>query len=176
MTVHASGPAAAGQLNLSTGPVALSPDGPGRLSADLSVSADGSYRVQLQSGAGVPSRGDPRGTSFVCSTIVRPTCASFGPTGDRQVTALEEVAIEASAEDDYGLASFDLVYGVRGGKEVAIPFTARKRGTLSEGHHTLYLEDLHVKPGDFVTTTRVRGMSAAAGVRPRVGATSSSWR
>ena len=150
VTVHASGPAAAGQLNLSTGPVALSPDGPGRLSADLSVSADGSYRVQLQSGAGVPSRGDPE--YFIRVLDDRPPDVRIiRPTGDRQVTALEEVAIEASAEDDYGLASFDLVYGVRGGKEVAIPFTARKRGTLSEGHHTLYLEDLHVKPGDFVT-------------------------
>ncbi len=150
VTVHASGPAAAGQLDLSTGPVTLTPDGPGRLSGDLAVSADGSYRVQLRSGRGVPSRGDPE--YFIRVLDDRPPDVRIiRPTSDRQVTPLEEVSIEATAEDDYGLASFDLVYGVRGGKEVAVPFAALKRGTSSQGRHTLYLEDLHVKPGDFVT-------------------------
>ena len=150
VTVHASGPAATGQLNLSTGAVTLAPDGPGRLSADLAVSADGSYRVQLRSGHGVPSRGDPE--YFIRVLDDRPPDVRIiRPTSDRQVTPLEEVSIEATAEDDYGLASFDLVYGVRGGKEVAVPFAALKRGTSSQGRYTLYLEDLHVKPGDFVT-------------------------
>ena len=37
------------------------------------------------------------------------------PAGDQQITPLEEVAIEARADDDYGIARFELVYAVAGG-------------------------------------------------------------
>ncbi len=50
------------------------------------------------------------------------------PNGDQQITALEEVAIEARADDDYGVASFDLVYSVAGRPERTTPF-GRVSGT-----------------------------------------------
>ena len=39
------------------------------------------------------------------------------PIGDQQITPLEEVAIEARADDDYGVVAFDLVYSVAGRPE-----------------------------------------------------------
>ena len=61
------------------------------------------------------------------------------PAADQQITPLEEVAIEARADDDYGIAAFDLVYAVGGGAEQVVPFdrvaapTSRRAGTLTAG-------------------------------------------
>ena len=43
------------------------------------------------------------------------------PATDRSVTRLEEVDIEAQAEDDYGVDRLDLVYSVKGGAEKVVP-------------------------------------------------------
>ena len=55
-------------------------------------------------------------------------CASCGPHGDQGITPLEEVAIEARADDDYGIARFELVYAVGGRPAKIVPFT-RLAGT-----------------------------------------------
>ena len=43
------------------------------------------------------------------------------PARDRNVTRLEEVDIEAEAQDDFGIEQLDLVYAVRGGTEQVVP-------------------------------------------------------
>ncbi|MCA1561070.1 MAG: hypothetical protein LC804_12655 [Acidobacteria bacterium] len=73
------------------------------------------------------------------------------PAGDQQVSPLEEVAIEAHAEDDYGIDRFELVYAVRGGAEKSVPLGGGGPATSRTGSHLLYVEDLSVEPGDFVT-------------------------
>jgi hypothetical protein len=73
------------------------------------------------------------------------------PAADRPVTRLEEVDIEAEADDDYGLAEVDLVYAVRGGREQVVPLAIAPRTTAATVKHTLFLEDLDVQPGDFVS-------------------------
>ena len=46
------------------------------------------------------------------------------PAGDQQITPLEEVAIEARADDDYGIVAFELVYcGRRAARAKVVPFT-----------------------------------------------------
>src|SRR5205085_8225136 len=70
---------------------------------------------------------------------------------DRRVTRLEEVTIDAEASDDFGISSFDLVYSVRGGPEKVVPLAVPPRATSVTGRHTLFLEDLDVTPGDFVS-------------------------
>jgi hypothetical protein len=47
------------------------------------------------------------------------------PATDRSVTRLEEVDIEAQAEDDYGVDRLDLVYSVSGGAEKVVPLRSR---------------------------------------------------
>ncbi len=49
------------------------------------------------------------------------------PAGDQQITPLEEVAIEARAEDDHGISRFELVYAVAGRAPKVVPFAARQR-------------------------------------------------
>ena len=87
------------------------------------------------------------------------------PARDRAVTRLEEVEIEAEAEDDYGIDRLELVYAVRGGAERAIPLRIDAGRTAVNGRHTLYLEDLDVRPGDFVSYY-VRARDVARGKRP----------
>jgi hypothetical protein len=73
------------------------------------------------------------------------------PTGDQGVTSLEEVPIEARADDDFGIESFDMVYSVSGGAEKAVPFTSLGGlPTARIGSRMLAIEDLHVKPGDVI--------------------------
>ncbi len=73
------------------------------------------------------------------------------PASDRKATPIEEVTIDARADDDFGVASLDLVYAVRGSQEKAVPFRRNGSGLTVNGQCTVYLEDLGVQPGDFVT-------------------------
>src|SRR5204863_2438622 len=80
-------------------------------------------------------------------------------------TRLEEVDVEAQAEDDYGIDRLELVYGVRGGSEKVVPLPIPGHSTTVSGRHTLYLEDLDVQPGDFVSYY-VRARDLTRGTRP----------
>src|SRR5205823_8685703 len=73
------------------------------------------------------------------------------PSGDTGITSLEEVPIEARADDDFGIASLDMVYSVSGGAEKIVPFTSMGgTATARIGSRMLAAEDLHVKPGDVI--------------------------
>lgn len=115
----------------------------------LPVTADTAYRVQLRDADGLENVDDPE--YFVRRLDDRPPDVRIvRPAGDRQVTPLEEVTIEARADDDHGVARLELVVGVRGGKEKAYPI-GEGSGPSVTGRHTVYLEDLGVSPGDFVS-------------------------
>ena len=49
------------------------------------------------------------------------------PASDKQVSPLEEVQIEARADDDFGIASLDLVFQAADGKEKAVALRRRAR-------------------------------------------------
>ena len=87
------------------------------------------------------------------------------PATDRSVTRLEEVDIEAQAEDDYGVDRLDLVYSVKGGAEKVVPLNIPRASVNVTGRHTLFLEDLDVQPGDFVSYY-VRARDLTRGTRP----------
>ena len=73
--------------------------------------------------------------------------------------------IEAEAEDDFGIERLELVYAVRGGAEKVVPLSVPARATSVSGSQTLYLEDLDVQPGDFVSYY-VRARDLPRGKRP----------
>ncbi len=150
LRVHTGPITASGALTLGDRRLPLAPAGNGLFEATLPVSSNGSYRVALTSRDGVTSPGD---TEYFIRVLDDrpPDVRVLRPAGDRQVTPLEEVTIEARADDDYGVASLELVYGVRGAKEKAVLIGRGRGEPSSTGTHTLYLEDLGVKPGDFVT-------------------------
>ena len=58
------------------------------------------------------------------------------PGGDAQITPLEEVAIEARADDDHGIDRFDLVYFVAGREPKVVPFTKSAGNAQSKTRRT----------------------------------------
>jgi hypothetical protein len=149
--VHVDRPTSSGQIALAEGQsIALARDGATELSASLKVVGDNSYRIAIAGVDGLTSRGD---TEYFIRTLEDrpPEVRVLAPAADRTVTKLEEVDIEAQAEDDYGVDRLELVYAVRGGADRVLPFAIPQGGAKVNGRRTLFLEDLGVQPGDFVS-------------------------
>jgi hypothetical protein len=144
-------PAASGHMTLGDGAsMAMAAAKPTELTATLKIVDDNSYRVALADAEGLSNAGDTE--YFIRMLEDRPPeVRILRPAADRSVTRLEEVDVEAQAEDDYGIDRLDLVYGVRGASEKVIPLAIARRSSTVSGHHTLFLEDLNVQPGDFVS-------------------------
>lgn len=80
-----------------------------------------------------------------------PTLVLHSPGRDQDVMPLEEVVLEVEARDDYGLSQFTLHYSRIGADEVAIDFLPEEQTRNIVGNQLLYLEDLGVQPGDFIS-------------------------
>ena len=61
--------------------------------------------------------------------------------------------MQARADDDFGVKQLDLIYSVNGGAEKTVSLYGKGAKPLPQvsAGHTLYLEELGVKPGDFVS-------------------------
>jgi hypothetical protein len=165
--IHTDRPVKTGRMALGDGKaIALNADAPTMMSGSLEVVADNSYRIALADADGFSNPGETE--YFIRMLEDRPPDVRIlAPAADRSVTRLEEVDIEAQAEDDYGIASMDLVYAVRGGPETIVPLGSGRHATSVTGRHTLYLEDLDVQPGDFVSYY-VRARDITRGTRSSV--------
>jgi hypothetical protein len=119
------------------------------LEGTLRIDEDSSYRIALADVDGLENGSD---TEYFIRTMDDrpPDVRIVRPASDKHVTPLEEVAIEARADDDFGIASLDLVFQTPDGKERAVPLN-RGSALTASGLHTLFVEDLRVQPGDFVT-------------------------
>lgn len=157
-------PVVAGTLALAGG-VRLdgTPLGPREFEVRVLVERDDAYRVALVDATGLSSRD---GLEYFIRTLDDrpPDVRILRPAGDQKVTRLEEVVIEARADDDYGISRFELVYGASGGTERVVPLGGRS-GTSTTGRHVLHIEDLDVRPGDFVTYY-ARAWDVGRGKRP----------
>ena len=101
-------------------------------------------------------------TSSACSTIVRPKCASLKPAtrsiGD---AARRSGHRSAGRRRLRHRAPRSRLLGARRREQVVPLDIPRARGDRQRGTHTLYLEDLDVKPGDFVSYyVRARDLDA----------------
>ena len=144
-------PAANGQMTLGDGKaITLTTSKANEWTGSLTVTDDNSYRVALADRDGI---GNPGDTEYFIRPLEDrpPDVRLLKPATDRSVTRLEEVDIEAQAEDDYGVDRLDLVYSVRGGDEKVVPFSIARASVNVTGRHTLFLEDLDVQPGDVVS-------------------------
>ena len=83
---------------------------------------------------------------------IAPSIAVAKPGRDTQATPVEEVFAEVRADDDFGVKQVQLFYSVNGGTEKTINLFGGAK-TLQEvtASHTLYLEEMGLKPGDFVS-------------------------
>lgn len=152
LRIHTDKTVAAGDLALgSASKVSLQRAGDTLLEGVLTLAKDDSYRVNLADVDGLRAAGDTE--YFIRLMDDRPPDVRIiRPSRDQQITPLEEVAIEARADDDYGVAKLDLVYSVSGAPEKVIPFS-RVTGTEVQktGAFVLAAEDLKVQPGDVIT-------------------------
>jgi hypothetical protein len=157
--VHTDKPVASGQMVLGLGPAGAAADrhvvlrrtGDRVVEGDLVLARDDSYRVGLADLDGLRTAGD---TEYFLRVMDDrpPDVRILRPAGDQQITPLEEVAIEARAEDDHGISRFELVYAVAGRAPKVVPFPRAGASELSRSATlTLAAEDLGVQPGDVIT-------------------------
>jgi len=165
LVVHTTSPVAKGSLGFATaGALAMTAIEPRRLEGTFTVAQDDAYRVALVEADGVTT---PDETEYFVRTMDDrpPDVRILRPASDRRVTRLEEVVIEARADDDFGVERFELVYAARGRAERVVPLGRGLPAPTVSGRHTLFIEDLDVQPGDFVTYY-ARARDVARGKRP----------
>jgi hypothetical protein len=155
---------AAGRILLDGGrSVALQPGPDGRLEGVIAIEREGWYSIALETADGATHDGSRRYHIDVV-TDRAPAVRISRPGHDTQPTMLEEVFVEVTAEDDFGVAAVDLVYSVNGGPDRSIELLRATR-PLSElaAAHTFYLEEYELKPGDLIAYhARVRDNGAPA--------------
>jgi hypothetical protein len=151
LIVHTDRDAASGHMALSGGKsIQLTAATPTRLEAPMRIDRDDSYRLRVVDRDGMSAPGETE--YFIRMLDDRPPDVRvLRPARDRSVAALDEVDIQAEAQDDYGVAALELVYTVRGATETVVPFDVPKRTPVVTGDLTLFLEDLKVQPGDFIS-------------------------
>lgn len=162
--VHTDREVAGAQITLNGGKtLSLTAERSDVLSAPLAIVEDSAYRIALVDREGLSNPGDTE--YFIRVLDDRPPEVHITrPAGDRTVSRLEEVEIEAQADDDYGIDRLELVYAVRGGAESVVALPVPRNATSASARHTLYFEDLDVAPGDFVSYY-VRARDIARGNR-----------
>jgi hypothetical protein len=130
--------------------IALTVSDSGRLEGVIAVSRSGFYKVQLADAAG---RYVPASLDYAIDMLEdgAPSVSITKPGRDSKVSSLEEVFIEARAEDDFGVQRLDLVYSVNGGEQKTVGL--HRGGRLKEvsAGHTLYLEEMKLEPGDVIS-------------------------
>jgi len=130
-------------------PLKLESDGV--LSGAFNVDAQGFYRVDLLAPNGEHVQASPQYTIDVLKDQA-PTVSFKRPGRDTSVSAIEEVFVEAAAQDDYGIRDLELVYSVNGGPEKVIKlFNGKTRMPEVSVGHTLYMEEIGVQVGDSVS-------------------------
>src|SRR5262245_21727820 len=129
-------------------PMTVAPDG--ALLSSFTADHDGFYRIEL----GAPGALAPGSPKYSIDVLTdQPPAVSFlKPGRDTSASPIEEVFLEAKAEDDYGIGSMELVYSVNGGAEKTVKlFDSQNRMPTVSAGHTLYMEEMGVKPCDSVS-------------------------
>src|SRR3954464_15947818 len=141
-----------GRIVLSEGAAApLVRQGDGSLIGSFKITQQGFYRIELTGPHGEKVEASPQYTIDVIDD--QPPSVHFTKPGrDSQASPVEELFLEARADDDYGVKSLQLFYSVNGGAAKTVNlFGGAKPLTEVSAGHTVYLEELDLKPGDFVS-------------------------
>ncbi|MFN7984969.1 MAG: DUF4175 family protein, partial [Vicinamibacterales bacterium] len=129
----------------------LTKEADGTFSANFAVKDKGFYKIELIGPAGEKVAASPQYTIDVLDDQ-GPSVRFNKPGRDTNATPVEEVFAEVRADDDYGVKQVDMFYSVNGGEEKTVHLFGGARA-LPEvtASHTIYLEELGLKPGDFVS-------------------------
>ncbi|MBA2260189.1 MAG: hypothetical protein H0W18_14940, partial [Acidobacteria bacterium] len=123
----------------------------GALNGSFKVDRDGLYHLEMNAPTGERVTASPQYTIDVLADQP-PTVSIAKPGRDTTASPIEEVFVEARADDDFGVRNLELVYSVNGGAEKAVRlFDGQKRTSEVSAGHTFYLEELTLKAGDSVS-------------------------
>ena len=150
LTVTPTIPVSSGRIVLDGGDeVALTLQPDRRLTGAVVVRRAGYYHIELDAGSGM-LEASPRYTIDALDDR-GPTVRFSAPGRDTRPTSIDEVFLEAQADDDYGVAQIDLVYSVNGGADQTVPIYRGRALEQVTANHTLYLEELGLEAGDLVS-------------------------
>src|SRR5215467_10718226 len=123
----------------------------GTLTGKFTIKDEGFYRIGLTGPHGEQVDASQKYTIDVLKD--QPPVVSFDKPGrDSNATPVEDVFVEAKANDDFGITDLQLFYSVNGGAEKKVQlFSGGKALQEVQAGHTIYMEELGVKPGDFVS-------------------------
>ena len=141
-----------GKILLSDGTaLPLTRQADGSLTGSFPIKTQGFYRIELTGPHGEKVEASPQYTIDVLDN--QPPSVHFTKPGrDSQASPVEELFLEARADDDFGVKSLQLFYSVNGGTPKTVNlFGGPKPLTEVSAGHTIYLEELGLKPGDFVS-------------------------
>lgn len=142
-----------GELIVDGQAVALEPGENGIWEGSLTVREPAFYSITLQMTDGTPVPASPEYTIDVLTD--QPPSVSFSRPGrDSRASSIEEVFLEARADDDYGISDLELVLSVNGEPEDSVSlFSAGSGRPMPEvtAGHTLYLEDHDLESGDLIS-------------------------
>jgi hypothetical protein len=131
--------------------VTLTAAADGALNGSFKVDRDGLYHLEMNAPTGERVTASPQYTIDVLADQP-PTVSIAKPGRDTSASPIEEVFVEARADDDFGVRNLELVYSVNGGPEQSVRlFDGRKRMSEVSAGHTFYLEELTLKAGDSVS-------------------------
>ena len=135
-----------------SGASVLTTQGDGTLTGGFKIDNDGFYHVELTGPGGEKIKASPEYTVDAL-TDANPRVSFSKPGRDTHAMSLDEVFLQVKADDDYGVRALQLFYSVNGGAEKSVNLYSPTAKPLSEvtAGHTIYLEELGVKPGDSVS-------------------------
>ena len=125
----------------------------GSLSARFTLDEDGFYAIELaRSDNGTLVAASPEYRIDVL-TDMPPSINFSRPGRDMPASAIEEVYLEMTADDDYGIGDIRLVYSVNGGLEDTVSVFRAGGAPLAEVStgHTMYLEEWELEVGDLIS-------------------------
>lgn len=124
----------------------------GTLSVRFTVGTNDFYAIELARDNGDFVSASPEYTIDIL-TDQAPSIRFSRPGRDMPASPIEEVYLEMSATDDYGIGDVRLVYSVNGGPEDTVAVFEASGAPLAEvsAGHTLFLEEWELEPGDLVS-------------------------
>ena len=135
--------------------------GAGVMTASLTLSETGSYRVALAGPDGT-LRTASRDYLIEVLEDLPPIVRFLRPGRDSQANPVEEVFTEVLAEDDYAVRRLEMRVSVNGGAETReVLASGGARDEIQSGH-TLFLEEHDLVPGDLVSYYAVARDGAGA--------------
>jgi len=165
VVIESTVPTGAGRLIIDDDePIDLSVDEEGRVVGEFVVRDRGYYRIELGLGDGSFVAASPEYRIDLLSDRA-PTISIEEPGRDTDVSAIEEVYIEARATDDYGIGDLQLVYSVNGAQEDTIDLYDAGGAPLEEvvAGQTLFMEDYDLEDGDLVSFYAITSDQRGAG-------------